>query len=335
MCYVIKNLLSLKYSQENDLIPDPTLTKTAMRIAEIFVYPVKSLKGIKVNESRIEQYGFEYDRVYMLATRTQDPESMNFLTQRTEPKLVKVKQTIENGKIVMSHEAVDFKLELPADHTQLPKDLKVVNVDVWGENVVSYNVGPIVPRFEEFWLKALGPKYNNVTILAPKKSRDLGVHFTPELVKSVEWTPETSFQDGAPGNLVCTASLETLQLRINTQNEGITVSAENFRPNMVVETDEPFEEDDWDKIKIGGELWHVPLLCRRCQMPTVNIETGEFQKCKQPTRALNQFRKVDAKHPSDPCFGMELCPTRLGQVIRVGDEVEVVSKIDRPMPGDF
>lgn len=306
-----------------------------MRIEEIYLFPVKSLRGIKVKEAKVLKHGLQYDRIYMLALPTADPKTVRFVTQREEPKLVKVSQRIEGDWIILHNDETGKELKLPADPSDRFKDLNVVNVDVWGGNVESYDIGSTIQGFSEFWAGLLGPKYDGLTILARKTSRPLDpTRFKPEDLSTMDYTPETTFQDGSPANLICTASLETLQLRVNVQTEGIELSAENFRPNLVVATEDPFEEDDWDKIKIGEDLWIITDLCRRCQMPTVNVENGEFEKSKQPTRALNQFRKVHYKHPSDPCFGMELYPSKCGQSVRVGDVVEVVSKVDRPMPGD-
>lgn len=300
------------------------------------MYPVKSLRGIKVTEVKVEKHGFQYDRIYMLALPTADPKVVKFVTQREEPKLVKVTQRLEGDSIVLYNEEAGKELRLPADPTAHVEGLNVVNVDVWGGLVESYDIGPTIANFSEFWHELLGPKYAKLTILARKTSRPLDPNrFKSEDLTKMDYTPETTFQDGVPANLICSASLETLQLRVNVQTEGIELSAENFRPNLVVETEDPFEEDDWDKIKISGDLWIITDLCRRCQMPTVNVERGEFEKSKQPTRALNQFRKVDYKHPSDPCFGLELYPSKYGQTVRVGDSVKVASKIDRPMPSDF
>src|SRR4051794_12113695 len=57
-----------------------------MHVSEIFIYPIKSLAGISLKESRIERRGLEFDRRWMLVD-----EKNKFLTQREFPKMATVK----------------------------------------------------------------------------------------------------------------------------------------------------------------------------------------------------------------------------------------------------
>ncbi|MBU1822692.1 MAG: MOSC domain-containing protein, partial [Bacteroidetes bacterium] len=47
-------------------------------LSEIWIYPIKSLGGIRLNNSRVQERGLQYDRRWMLV----DPAG-KFLTQRT------------------------------------------------------------------------------------------------------------------------------------------------------------------------------------------------------------------------------------------------------------
>ena len=52
------------------------------KIAELFVYPVKSCAGVRMDEVAIVPTGFEFDRNWMVID-----ESGTFVTQREHPKL--------------------------------------------------------------------------------------------------------------------------------------------------------------------------------------------------------------------------------------------------------
>ncbi len=56
-----------------------------MHISEINIYPIKSLKGISLESSMVEERGLQYDRRWMLTT----PDGM-FFTQREFPQMADV-----------------------------------------------------------------------------------------------------------------------------------------------------------------------------------------------------------------------------------------------------
>jgi uncharacterized protein YcbX len=64
-----------------------------LSISELYIYPIKSLGGIAVNEVQLTDRGFEHDRRWMLV----DAEC-NFISQRevNEMSLLKVSLTAEN-----------------------------------------------------------------------------------------------------------------------------------------------------------------------------------------------------------------------------------------------
>ena len=65
-----------------------------LSISELYIYPVKSLGGIAVNEVQLTDRGFEYDRRWMLVD-----EQHQFLTQRTFPQLALLRTAINHGRL--------------------------------------------------------------------------------------------------------------------------------------------------------------------------------------------------------------------------------------------
>ncbi len=63
----------------------------ALRLSEIWIYPVKSLGGIRVKSARVFEKGLEYDRRWMLIDRDND-----FMTQRIYPKMALFKLQIQS-----------------------------------------------------------------------------------------------------------------------------------------------------------------------------------------------------------------------------------------------
>ncbi len=92
-----------------------------------------------------------------------------------------------------------------------------------------------------------------------------------------------------------------------------------FRPNVIVDGDEPFVEDNWDTVRIGDVTFRKTVLCDRCVMTTIDPTTLEGGK--EPIRTLARHRRWDGK----TWFGVRLAPVNTGRTelgtIRVGDAV--------------
>ena len=91
-----------------------------------------------------------------------------------------------------------------------------------------------------------------------------------------------------------------------------------FRPNIVVEGGQPFEEDTMEQFKINEICFYGVKLCDRCVVTTTNQETGVTGK--EPLKTLAKYRMVNNK----VYFGQNVLCGDEG-VIRVGDEINVVN----------
>ena len=68
------------------------------KVSELFVYPIKSLGGISLNEAEVTDRGFKYDRRWMLID-----SNGNFLSQRKIPQMALISVDIYNEKIFNSN----------------------------------------------------------------------------------------------------------------------------------------------------------------------------------------------------------------------------------------
>lgn len=132
----------------------------------------------------------------------------------------------------------------------------------------------------------------------------------------------TAFADGYPVTVASETSLRQLNDWIA---EGAVERGEDvpdplpmqrFRPNLVVDGDEPFAEDGWREVVVGEVAFRVAKPVDRCVMTAIHpttLETG-----KEPIRTLARHRLVDHK----TLFAVNLVPLDTGTV-RVGDPVRV------------
>lgn len=161
----------------------------------------------------------------------------------------------------------------------------------------------------------------------------------------------TAFGDHASFLLIGTASLRELNRRLAARGRA-TVGMERFRPNIVVETQFAHEEDTWKRIRIGGlHEFEVLKLCTRCQLPTVDQESGTFDPKYEPMKTLKTYRLDGA---SGVNLGVHLryagpryagsnpaataAPRTDGQassaahgngVLRIGEVVDILETVDR------
>lgn len=120
------------------------------------------------------------------------------------------------------------------------------------------------------------------------------------------------FADGYPLLLTQQSSLDDLNRHMS-----IDIGMERFRPNVVVEGAEPWQEDQWRLVQIGSMLFDVVKPCSRCAIPTIDPNDGS----KQPEvfRTLQQYRSKEG----EVYFGQNLVPRSLGR-LNLGDAVTVM-----------
>jgi uncharacterized protein YcbX len=94
------------------------------------------------------------------------------------------------------------------------------------------------------------------------------------------------------------------------------LSIVRFRPNVIVDGELPFAEDDWTSVRIGDVQFRTTVRCDRCVMTTIDPVT--LAGGKEPIRTLARHRRWDGK----TWFGIRLAPVATG-AISVGDPVVV------------
>lgn len=132
----------------------------------------------------------------------------------------------------------------------------------------------------------------------------------------------TAYADGYPVTIATEASLRQLNDWIveaaleRGEDPPDPLPMQRFRPNLVIDGDVAFGEDDWTAVRIGEVHFRVASPNARCVMTT--IDPDSLQTSKEPIRTLARHRLVDRK----TMFAINAIPETTG-TIRVGDEVQV------------
>lgn len=271
-----------------------------IRVAALFLYPVKSLRGTPVATAAVDDLGLEGDRRFLVV----DPDG-RFITQRTVPRMALVSTSLSGGLLHLSVEgAGSISVGIPSDPSA-----PTLPVSVWSQaGLVAEDCGEEVAC----WLSAV--------ISTPCRLVRAGAAFHRPVTRD-EARPgdRFSFADGAPLLVTTTASLDDLNRRIVAAG-GAPVPMDRFRPNLVLEGCEPFAEDHWAGLDIAGVRFRATGPCDRCIVTTTDQLTG--QRGKEPLKTLATFRR-DPLEPSSVLFGLNLIQESKSGSVAVSDPVVI------------
>jgi uncharacterized protein YcbX len=266
-------------------------------LSAINIYPIKSLGGIALNEAKVERRGLQHDRRWMLVDREN-----TFITQREYARMALVSIRLERDGLELSAPGMETLL-IPFDS----KDASPATVKIWKDTCEALTVGEFADRW---FSKFLATPCRLVHMPdATRRAVNPSYAVKDDIV---------SFADGYPFLLIGESSLEDLNGRLTSP-----IPMNRFRPNLVANGSRPFEEDGWRKIQIGATLFHVVKPCERCQIPTIDQETGE-RTGREPLWTLARYRSSDNK----VLFGQNLIADKEGGTLRVGDRIQVIERID-------
>lgn len=255
-----------------------------MRIRDLYVYPVKSLRGVRVDELAIDRDGPRLDRQWMLVDR-----NGVFLTQRTHPGLARVAVTI-GERLTLTHDgsSVDFGRDATRG-----SDFEVT---LHGQTFRGVEVATDVSE----WISDVVKSPTRLVRWVEGRHRDFAPH-TPDY--------GVRFADQKPLLVITTASLGDLNARVGHELETI-----RFRPNVVVEGADAYAEDDWESFRAGEMEWRYLKPCVRCRITTVDPLTGAVGP--EPLRTLLTYRRT----PKGLAFGSYYGHSGTG-ILRTGAEV--------------
>lgn len=266
-----------------------------MHLAQINIYPIKSLKGIGLKEAKVEPRGLQYDRRWMITDR-----EAKFLTQREFPKMATIRISIGDRGLELS--APD-SAGLTVDFA--PKNGLAQTVTIWKDS-------PQALVYEDEvndWFSRVLETPCQLVYMPDEFTRGVDPDFAvaDDIV---------SFADGYPFLVIGEGSLNDLNGKL-----GEPLPMNRFRPNLVISGSEAFAEHGWRKFSVGENIFYGVKPCKRCVITTIDQDEGVFTG-KEPLQTLATYRGV----PGGVIFGENLLSANPGGIIRVGDEVTVLER---------
>ena len=149
-------------------------------------------------------------------------------------------------------------------------------------------------------------------------------HANATRLANPKWTggveAPTLFSDGYPVLVIGAASLDDLNGKLAAAGRA-PLPMNRFRPNIVIDQLEAFEEDYVEAFTLGGAQLKPVKPCPRCPIPSVDQASGTVGP--DPLDILRSYRSKPALDDA-VCFGMNCIVTAGdGEQLVVGQEIGV------------
>jgi uncharacterized protein YcbX len=288
-----------------------------VQLTQVFLYPVKSLRGFAVSSARIDDLGLVGDRRFLVVD-----EAGVFLTQRSHPIMATIGTALEANHLRLTCEGFgEIRVSLLQD---AGSPVQTTPVSIWqSPGLVAEHCGKAVAD----WLTAIlrqpvrlvrtGPAFRRPI---PDRKLPAGLRRTTDAASQAPSNRAVAFPDAYPFMLLSESTLAELNARLRELGQA-AMPMERFRPSFVLSGTEAYAEDRWGRFSIGGMPFWAGGPCARCIVTNTDPWTGS--RGIEPLRLLSTYRR-DPAQPSRINFGQNAVHDGNPGQIRVGDSVELL-----------
>ncbi|MCA1403323.1 MOSC domain-containing protein [Ensifer sp. IC3342] len=270
-----------------------------MKVTGLNIHPLKSGRAIPQTMVTVDFDGLAGDRRFMVV----EPDG-RFITQRELQALAQVEAAHIDGGVHLKMNGNELSVRFDPDHR--------LGVRVWSSDVDAAVADDGANDVLSGWFGR------------PVKL----VHMDEEAERFVgaEWAGAAApvgFADGFPILITTTGSLADLNRTLVEKGQE-PVGMERFRTNILIDCDDPWEEDWWESLEIAGIAFDLVKPCARCIMTTQDQLTGE-RVGGNPIHGLAEKRMSADRRVAGVLFGWNAVPRGEGP-LKLGDDVNVVRR---------
>ena len=235
--------------------------ETAISIKRLYTYPIKSCGALKLDTMSFNAGLPQNDRLFTFALE----KSGRILDAKTNPKVAQISVKLESETNI-------FSVRIPNDDNWYPLNGTTDKTDTnrymekVSEKDVNCNTRVCLRKVQMENVQS-----SAIPVISKFLSQEV------KILKIINSVDGLNLQMKSPLLAICTASLEWLSDRL-TDPTTLEKLELRFRPNIVIQTSVPFEEESWKKIKIGNAIFEVEGNCTRCGAVCIDPETGTRQK---------------------------------------------------------
>jgi uncharacterized protein len=262
------------------------------------VYPVKSCRGIALDSATVESTGLADDRHWMLVR-----PNGRFVTQRELPRMALIATRLSTSSLELAAPG------MPTLSVSREVDGGARPITVWKFEGRGIDCGEDAAHWCSQYLST-PLRLVRFDASAPR-------------VCNPEWTPGTTatteFSDGYPILVISRASLADLNSRLPQP-----LPMERFRPNIVIDGVDAYDEDRMHELRGGSVTLRVVKPCTRCSITTTDQQKGVVDGV-EPLHTLKQYRHDKSLHGE--LFGQNaIVIDGVGQALSVSQQLEIAWK---------
>ncbi|RFU32059.1 hypothetical protein B7463_g4263, partial [Scytalidium lignicola] len=316
-----------------------------MKITQLYIYPIKSLRGVSVSSATLTKFGFAQDRQYVLLKV--HPDKLQSMHVPHFPRMCLFHTAIKDDKIVVSYHPPKGSSEKAPPDLEMPvkpdcKGLQTVDVNMHHSPSVAYNMGEKYNSWfssifgYEVILANWGGNPRAVLGIMPNRSPKAGPSAKSPLMKALMKIPVIgslfgledefiAFNDVAPFLVTTEESRDAVSEMLP---ENVEMDLTKTRPNIVVSgSPSAWDEDFWGELAVAGVKIILTSNCLRCTSLNVDYETGEpgTGPAGSVLKLLMKDRRVDPGGKWSPVFGRYgfLRNRDEGKPLKVGDQIVI------------
>lgn len=273
-------------------------------IKSLWIYPVKSLAGIKQAHCELTPQGLSQDRQWMIVD-----EQGVFVSQRKHPKMAQIKTSLQND------ETLTLSLNRLCVSVNPRECIKPCRTQVWQDECAGLEA----PTAINHWLNSLLNYKTPLRLVYFDKKRKRQLDRT-------RFADNTTFYADAAPLLVCSIqSLNTLNDSLKNLNV-TALGMSRFRPNIVLNMPKPFIEHTIKAASCDAFCIRFIDHCQRCVMITINPITANPAHAREIFECLSQLNPMP-QNAKAPAFGVNCTVKRLtpcaNHIISVGQKLKL------------
>ena len=276
------------------------------QITDLFIYPVKSLKGIQLTHAETAERGFKYDREWMITDC-----DYKFITQREKELMATIEVSISTDELILKSNKSEFKVSLTSEKKSL------VKVSVWEDTCDANDEGDAIAS----WLTNELGKYNGKSLRLVRFSNQGQRTVPEEYLNGID--AESAFSDQFPYLITTWESLTKLNNGLKEKGSQ-EVTMNRFRPNIVLKGLSDIEKKTSYDLVCESSNYKFGLRkpCKRCKVTTINQNTGKIIDPKEPLASLVSLGFSDELYGA--FFGQNaILLSNADCVLKIGDQIKI------------
>ena len=271
------------------------MNPASARVAALYYYPLKSGRGLELEEASLTIAGLEHDRRWMVTNA-----AGRFMTQRELPRLALLRPTLGADALLIDAPGA-MTLRVPFAQQGARR-----RVRIWDDQCTALDEGDAASH----WLTAWLGRETRLVRFDPAERRLSSSHWTGS------FEAENRFSDGFPLLVLSRASLTDLNARLN-----VKLPVDRFRPNLLLDGLDAYDEDRIEELRAEGVRLRIVKPCARCKITTTNQDRGEVEGV-EPLATLKTYR-YDATLKGVLFAQNTIVVEGAGRTLRRGQSLEV------------